>query len=50
LLEAACSAIYDVSYDYDQEADFTQLRSYDWLAIPKGVEAVRKILKNFPPR
>ena len=39
LLAAACSAIYDVSYDYDQEADLTQLRSYDWLPIPQGVEA-----------
>ena len=39
LLAAACSAIYDVSHDYDQEADLTRLRSYDWLQIPEGVEA-----------
>jgi hypothetical protein len=39
LLIAACSAIYEVSYDYDQEVDLTGLRSYDWFPIPKGVEA-----------
>lgn len=39
LLAAGCSAIYDVSYDYDREADLTQLGSYDWLPIPKEVEA-----------
>jgi len=39
LLMLGCSAIYDVSYDYDSEADLTQFRTYDWLPIPKGVEA-----------
>ena len=39
LLTLSCSAIYDVSYDYDSEADLTHLRTYDWLPIPEGVEA-----------
>ena len=39
LLAAGCSAIYDVSHDYDREADLNQLRSYDWLPIPEGAEA-----------
>ena len=39
VLTLSCSAIYDVSYDYDSEADLTHLRTYDWLPVPEGVEA-----------
>jgi len=38
LLATGCSAIYDVSHDYDQEVDLTQLKSYDWLPVREGVE------------
>jgi hypothetical protein len=30
----SCSPIYDVQYDYDQRADFTGLKTYDWLPVP----------------
>jgi hypothetical protein len=30
-----CSTIYDISYDYDRAADFTILRSYNWLPVPE---------------
>ena len=30
-----CSTIYDISYDYDRTADFTILRSFNWLAVPE---------------
>ena len=30
----SCSAVYEVRYDYDQRADFTGLKTYDWLPIP----------------
>jgi len=30
----ACSSVYDVQYDYDLKADFTDLNSYDWLPAP----------------
>ena len=36
---AGCSAIHDVSYDYEREVDLTQLKSYDWLPMREGVEA-----------
>lgn len=39
LITASCSPIYDVSYDFDSEVDFTGLRTYDWLPIPEQVEA-----------
>ena len=39
LLAPGCSAIHDVSYDYEREVDLTQLKSYDWLPIRVGVEA-----------
>ena len=29
----ACSSVYDVRYDYDQEKDFHQLKSYGWLSL-----------------
>lgn len=30
-----CSAVYDISYDYDRTTDFTSLRSYSWLPVPE---------------
>jgi len=37
-LTMSCSSIYDVSYDYDMQSNFTGLKTYDWLAIPKGIK------------
>lgn len=31
----SCSAVYDISYDYDRTTDFTSLRSYSWLPVPE---------------
>ena len=31
----SCSAIYDISYDYDRTTDFTSLKSYSWLQVPE---------------
>ncbi len=31
LLTVGCSTIYSVRYDYDTEADFKGLKTYDWL-------------------
>ena len=33
VLTASCSPIYGVSYDYNENANFTCMRTYDWLAI-----------------
>ena len=33
-----CSSVYDVQYDYDQETDFSQLQTYDWLPTPEGAD------------
>jgi len=30
-----CSSIYDISYDYDRTADFSILKTYNWLPIPE---------------
>jgi hypothetical protein len=30
----SCSSVYEVQYDYDQRADFTGLKTYDWLPVP----------------
>ena len=30
----SCSSVYDVQFDYDTKADFSNLKSYDWLPIP----------------
>lgn len=46
LLVAACSAIYDVSYDYDAEADLTNFGTYDWLPQPEGVRADDILVKR----
>jgi hypothetical protein len=33
-LAVSCSTIYGVKYDYDKSANFTSLKTYDWLPIP----------------
>ena len=45
----SCSAIYGVQYDYDKQADFESLKTYDWMTIPEkadidslNVERVKK--------
>jgi hypothetical protein len=34
----SCSTIYDVSYDYDKDADFTHLKTFDWLPVPQDLD------------
>ena len=34
VITVSCSSIYGVSHDYDEMADFSGLKTYDWLAIP----------------
>ena len=29
-----CSSVYDVQYDYDRNADFAGIKTYDWLPVP----------------
>jgi hypothetical protein len=41
----SCSAIYDVSYDYDRNAEVLELRTYDWLPVPGGAE-MDSLLEN----
>jgi hypothetical protein len=34
----SCSSVYDVQFDYDTKADFSNLKKYEWLPIPETVE------------
>ena len=38
LAAMACSTVYDVQYDYDQETDFNGLRTYDWMPEPSDAD------------
>jgi len=45
----SCSTIYGVQYDYDKQADFKSLKTYDWMTVPEtanidilNVERVKK--------
>ena len=31
----SCSPIYDVKYDYDQQANFSDLKTFDWMQAPE---------------
>jgi hypothetical protein len=31
----SCSAIYGVQHDYDLQADFKSLKTFDWMAVPE---------------
>ena len=45
----SCATIYDVKYDYDKQAIFESLKTYDWMTVPEkanidslNVERVKK--------
>jgi Domain of unknown function (DUF4136) len=47
----SCSTIYGVQYDYDKQADFKSLKTYDWITVPEkanidslNVERVKKVV------
>ena len=40
----SCSSVYNVDHEYDEKADFTRFRSYDWL--PKQSESETKKLSS----
>jgi hypothetical protein len=46
LLAAACSAIYDVSYDFDAEMDLTDYGTYEWLPIPEALRTDSILVKR----
>jgi len=31
----SCSAIYGVQHDYDLQADFKSLKTFDWMTVPE---------------
>jgi len=31
----SCSTIYGVKYDYDQQANFADLKTFDWMPVPE---------------
>lgn len=33
---AGCSSSMQLAWDYDAQAEFPVLRSYDWLTVPEG--------------
>ena len=34
----SCSTIYGVQYDYDKQADFNSLKTYDWMTVPEKAD------------
>ena len=39
----SCSSVYNVDYEYDEKADFTRFKSYDWLTKQSEVEIKKRI-------
>ena len=31
----SCASIYDVKYDFDQQANFADLKTFDWMPVPE---------------
>ena len=49
----SCSTIYGLQYDYDKQADFKNLKTYDWMTVPEkadidsfAVERVKKAVNT----
>ena len=41
----SCS-IYDVKYDYDRQADFTEFKTFDWMQVPEKADIDSLILQR----
>ncbi len=39
----SCSSVYNVDYEYNEKADFTRYKSYDWLPKQSKVEIKKRI-------
>lgn len=37
-MSISCSSIYDVSYDYNKDADLIRLKTFDWLPVPQDLD------------
>ena len=37
----SCSTIYGVQHDYDEQADFENLKTYDWMTVPEKADINR---------
>ncbi len=42
----SCSSVYDVQFDYDTKADFSNLKTYDWLPAPETADIDRLNLQR----
>ncbi len=40
VLTVGCSPIYGVSYDYNENANFAHMKTYDWLAIKETIDSI----------
>jgi hypothetical protein len=45
LLCSSCSPFH-VTYDYDAEADFTPLKTFDWMAVPAQAQVNELVIKR----
>lgn len=38
----SCSAIYDVTYDYDPQVNFSGFKTFDWMQVPEkaGIDSL----------
>jgi len=38
----SCSTIYDVKYDYDQQTNFSDFKTFDWMQVPEkaGIDSL----------
>ena len=34
-LTVSCASIYGVKYDFDQQANFADLKTFDWMPVPE---------------
>ncbi len=42
----SCSTIYGVKYDYDKQADFESLKTYDWMTVPEKADIDSNIVER----
>ena len=42
----SCASVYDVKYDYDQQANFANLKTYDWMAVPEKSSVDSFVVEN----
>ena len=42
----SCARVYDVKYDFDQQANFADLKAFDWMRVPESARINSQVVER----